>query len=177
MRRVSARVALRILGLFARCVAGPMIVTSPEMTSFNLDAHAAERQNVRRQRETIDADMMERLAKGQVIIFSGNVIARLTNAVLYADHMNVYLDEAGNHVARVTLIGNVRITTSDCRRGTAQWAQYRSLDRRVVLNGNARLWPDEGVPIDEDIFIYLPLAQSAEAANCGSRTKRVEPHL
>src|SRR2546428_386680 len=42
---------------------------------------------------TVDAEKMERFGKESLTIFTGNVIARQSNNVQYADRMEVYFDE------------------------------------------------------------------------------------
>ena len=104
---------------------------------------------------TVDADKMERFGKANLVIFSGNVVARRDNSVQYADRVEVYMDEKGDRVQRTVSTGSVRIVTKDCRTGTAQRAEYFDLDQRVVLIGNARVWQDENVVSGDTITIYV----------------------
>jgi lipopolysaccharide export system protein LptA len=104
---------------------------------------------------TVDADKMERFGKANLVIFSGNVVARRDNSVQYADRVEVYMDEKGDRVLRTVSTGAVRIITKDCRTGTAQRAEYYDLDQRVVLMGNARVWQDDNVVSGDTITIYM----------------------
>ncbi len=104
---------------------------------------------------TIDADKMERFGKASLVIFSGNVVARLDNSVQYADRLEVYMDEKGDRVMRTVSTGSVRIITKDCRTGTAKRAEYFDLDQRVVLIGDARVWQDDNVVSGDTITIYV----------------------
>ena len=104
---------------------------------------------------TVDADKMERFGKANLVVFSGNVVARRDNAVQYADRVEVYMDEKGDRVLRTVSTGGVRIITKDCRTGTAQRAEYFDLDQRVVLLGNARVWQDDNVVSGDTITIYM----------------------
>jgi lipopolysaccharide export system protein LptA len=104
---------------------------------------------------TVDADKMERFGKANLVVFSGNVVARRDNAVQYADRVEVYLDEKGDRVLRTVSTGGVRIITKDCRTGTAQRAEYFDLDQRVVLLGNARVWQDDNVVSGDTITIFM----------------------
>ena len=104
---------------------------------------------------TVDADRMERFGKENLVIFSGNVVARRDNSVQYAERVEVYLDEKGDRVLRTVSTGSVRIITKDCRTGTAQRAEYFDLDQRVVLSGNPRVWQDENVVSGDTITIYV----------------------
>lgn len=117
----------------------------------------ADREADRAQSLTIESDKIDRIDKDRLLIFMGNVVAaQQRDWRLYADRMEVYLDETGNRVLKVTSIGNVRVTTSDCRKGTAERAEYYDLDQRVVLRGNARLWRGRHVIRGEAIVIHLP---------------------
>ncbi len=64
----------------------------------------------------------------------------------------------------MTAIGNVRLATSDCRKGTAERAEYNDMDQSIVLSGDARVWPPQGWPPGDDIFMYVPRASSGH--NC-----------
>ena len=104
---------------------------------------------------TIDSDKMERFGKANLVVFSGNVVARRDNSVQYADRLEVYMDEKGDRVLRTVSTGSVRIITKDCRTGTAQRAEYYDLDQRVVLIGNARVWQDDNVVSGDTITIWV----------------------
>jgi len=60
----------------------------------------AKKSEDRDQPVTIDADRMERYGKESLVIFTGNVVARQSGSVQYADRMEVYLDEKGDKVLR-----------------------------------------------------------------------------
>jgi lipopolysaccharide export system protein LptA len=104
---------------------------------------------------TVNAEKMERFGKESLTIFTGNVVARQTNNVQYADRMEVYFDEKEDRILRMVSTGNVRIITSDCRTGTARRAEYYDLDQRMVLTGNARVWQEDNVVSGETITIYI----------------------
>ena len=69
--------------------------------------------------------------------------------------MEVYFDEKGDKIVRTVSTGNVRITTKDCKTGTAKRAEYYDADQRVVLIGDARVWQEDNVVTGERITIYL----------------------
>jgi len=75
----------------------------------------------------------------------------------------------------MTSIGNVRIITSDCRKGTSRRAEYRDLDSRVALSGNARVWPDQGFVSGEDIFLWLPREPAGVAGDCVRKELKPAP--
>jgi len=122
---------------------------------------------------TVDADKMERFGKESLVVFSGNVVARQSSSVQYADRMEVYLDEKGDRILRTVSTGNVRIITKDCRTGTARRAEYHELEQRVVLSGNARVWQEDNVVSGESITIYLSQDRSVVQGGKHERVKAV----
>jgi len=124
-----------------------------------------------RQPVTVDADKMERFGKENLVIFSGNVVARQDDSVQYTDRMEVYLDERGDRILRTVSTGNVRIVTKECRMGTAQRAEYFEPQRLVRLLGNARVWQDDNVVSGETIDIYLSEDRSVVQGSPQGRVK------
>jgi lipopolysaccharide export system protein LptA len=134
---------------------------------------APRSKDTRSQPITVDSDKMERFGKESLVIFTGNVVARQSNSVQYADRMEVYLDEKGDRVLRTVSTGNVRIITSDCRTGTAARAEYHDLDQRVVLTGNARVWQEDNVVSGESIVIYIAQDRSVVQGGTQERVKAI----
>jgi len=122
---------------------------------------------------TVDAEKMERFGKESLTIFTGNVIARQSNNVQYADRMEVYFDEKEDRILRMVSTGNVRIITADCRTGTARRAEYYDLEQRIVLIGNARVWQQDNVVSGETITIYISQDRAVAQAGKGERVKGV----
>jgi lipopolysaccharide export system protein LptA len=122
---------------------------------------------------TVDADRMERFGKESLVIFTGNVVARQSNSVQYADRMEVYLDEKGDRILRTVSTGSVRIITRDCRTGTAKRADYFDLEQRLVLLGNARVWQEDNVVSGETITIFLSQDRSVVQGGKQERVKAI----
>ncbi len=127
----------------------------------------------RSQPVTVDADRMERFGKESLVVFTGNVVARQSNSVQYADRIEVYLDESGQRIVRTVSTGNVRIVTADCRTGTARRAEYFDLEQRIVLMGDARVWQDDNVVTGETITIFLSQDRSVVQGGKDERVKAV----
>lgn len=121
----------------------------------------------------VDADRMESLKKEGLVIFTGNVVARQSRSVHYADRMEVYLDEGGERVLRTVSTGNVRVVTKDCRIGTAQRGEYDDLQQRVVLIGSARVWQDDAVVTGDRITIFLAEDRSIVQGGKQERVKAI----
>ena len=118
---------------------------------------------------TVDSDKLERFGKESLAIFTGSVVARQRTSVLYAERMEVYLDEQGDRIVRTVSTGNVRILTRDCRTGSAHRAEYHEVDQRVVLSGNARVWDEDTVVSGDSVAIYL--AEDRSVVQGGSRER------
>jgi lipopolysaccharide export system protein LptA len=125
----------------------------------------------RKQPVSVDADKMERFGKENLVVFTGNVIARQEGSVQYADRMEVYLDEKDNRVLRTVSRGNVRIVTRDCKTGTAQRAEYYELTKLMKLIGDARVWEEDNTVSGETIDIYLAEERSVVQSGKGNRVK------
>jgi lipopolysaccharide export system protein LptA len=152
----------RVAGLAAGLAAGVLCLSTGAARLHAQTAPApapgaakAKERDDRSQPLTVDADRMERFGKENLVIFTGNVVARQNNSVQYADRTEVYFDEKGDRVLRAISTGSVRIITRDCNTGTAKRAEYYDLEQRIVLIGNARVWQDDNVVSGDKITIYL----------------------
>ena len=148
----------------------PAPAVTPKASPGAAASRREQAKDDRTQPVTVDADKMERFGKENLVVFTGNVVARQNNSVQYADRMEVYLDERGDRILRTVSTGSVRIITRDCRTGTAQRAEYHDLEQRVVLLGNARVWQEDNVVSGETITIFLSQDRSVVQ---GGRQERV----
>ncbi len=147
--------------------------TSPAPATTPAPKPEGQKPEDRDQPVTIDADRMERYGKESLVIFSGNVVARQSGSVQYADRMEVYLDEKGDKVLRTVSTGAVRIATKDCKMGTARRVEYFDLEQRMVLIGNARVWQEDNVVTGETITIFLSQDRSVVQSGKQERVKAV----
>jgi lipopolysaccharide export system protein LptA len=153
---------------------GAMLVALvPTLAAGQLPTTGAKSKDDKTQPLTVDADRMERFGKENLVIFSGNVVARRDNSVQYAERVEVYLDEKGDRVLRTVSTGGVRIITKDCRTGTAQRAEYFDLEQRVTLIGNARVWEEDNVVSGDTITLYISQDRSIVQGGKQERVKAV----
>jgi lipopolysaccharide export system protein LptA len=159
----------------ARALVGAVLVAlMPGLAAGQLSGPLGTRgKDEKGQPLTVDADKMERFGKENLVIFSGNVVARRDNSVQYADRVEVYLDEKGDRVLRTVSTGSVRIITKDCRTGTAQRAEYFDLDQRVMLIGNARVWEEDNVVSGDTITLFISQDRSIVQGGKQERVKAV----
>jgi len=166
---------VRARTLAAAALLAPLLAAglASGQTSTTPAAPGAKKTDDREQPLTIDADRMERYGKESLVIFTGNVVARQSGSVQYADRMEVYLDEKGDKVLRTVSTGAVRITTKDCKMGTARRVEYFDLEQRMVLIGNARVWQEDNVVTGETITIFLSQDRSVVQGGKQERVKAV----
>jgi len=162
--------AVMLVPLLAAGFAAAQAPTAPAAPGGKPETRKSED---RGQPLTIDADRMERYGKESLVIFTGNVVARQNGSVQYADRMEVYLDEKGDKVLRTVSTGAVRITTKDCKMGTARRVEYFDLEQRMVLIGNARVWQEDNVVTGETITIFLSQDRSVVQGGKQERVKAV----
>jgi lipopolysaccharide export system protein LptA len=132
---------------------------------------AGKKAEDRGQPVTVDADKMERFGKENLVVFTGNVVARQDGSVQHADRMEVYLEEGGERVLRTVSTGNVKIVTKDCRFGTAQRAEYFEPQKLARLIGNARVWQDDNVVTGDTIDFYVSEDRAVVQGGRGGRVK------
>ena len=159
----------------ARAVLGAvLILLAPALAAGQLPgAGGAKAKDEKAQPLTVDSDRMERFGKENLVIFSGNVVARRDNSVQYADRIEVYLDEKGDRVLRTVSTGSVKIITKDCRTGTAQRAEYFDIEQRVTLIGNARVWEEDNVVSGDTITLFISQDRSIVQGGKQERVKAV----
>ena len=150
-----ARLARRALLIVAFYVLTSAVTT---------DADSAWRDEDQAPRVIVEADSLDRIDKDRLLVFMGNAVAWQYPWRLYADRIEVYLDETVDRILRAAAIGNVRITTGDCRKGRAERVEYYARDQRMVLSGSARLWRERNLISREAIVIHLPQTLATDCA-------------
>jgi lipopolysaccharide transport protein LptA len=152
---LTASVGLSLVAglLLAGCAGKPV----SELTSavVPLNRPAASRDRSRSQPVTVDADAIRRIDGTRLVIATGNVIARHSHSIQYADRMKIYVSETGDRIERVALTGNVRVVTGDGWTATALSAEYDDRGRRVVLNCDASARRGKSVISGNSLAIYL----------------------
>ena len=98
--------------------------------------------------DTLTADSGKRTAT-----FSGNVVARRGELVIYTDRLVVYYGEKGNEVSRAEAFGNVRIVHGD-RRGQAGHGVYDMSAGSVMLDDNPKLFQGDDM-VEGSVITYF----------------------
>ncbi len=104
----------------------------------------------------ITSQQLEADNKNQVILFTGNIIARQGDMVIHADAARVYYEkrEEGNEVREIVATGNVKIHQGD-RVATAQKAQFLNGEQKIILTGQPRVWQGKDMVSGEKITVLL----------------------
>jgi lipopolysaccharide export system protein LptA len=175
--RLAARVVTLALGAWlagapaAAQAPGGAPAQAPAAAPTPARPPAGKKAEERAQPVTVDADRMERFGKENLVVFTGNVVARQDGSVQHTDRMEVYLDERGDRILRTVSTGNVKIATKDCRFGSAQRAEYFEPQKLVRLIGNARVWQDDNVVTGDTIDFYLSEDRAVVEAGQQGRVK------
>jgi len=104
----------------------------------------------------ITSQQLEADNKNQVIIFTGNIIARQGDLVIHADVARVFYEkrEEGNEVREIVATGNVKVHQGD-RIATGQKAQFLNAEQKIILTGQPRVWQGKDMVSGEKITVLL----------------------
>ncbi len=104
----------------------------------------------------ISSQALEADNKNQVIIFTGNVVAKQGELTIHADVARVYYEkkEEGNDVREIVASGNVKIYQGD-RLATAQKAVLNNREQKIVLTGQPKVWQGKDMVSGEKVIVLL----------------------
>ncbi|MFZ5775771.1 MAG: lipopolysaccharide transport periplasmic protein LptA [Thermodesulfobacteriota bacterium] len=118
----------------------------------------------------IEADRMVSQQKDNAVFFAGNVTATQGEMSIRADEMTVHYhpqpdkgDQAegvgGGKLKKLSAKGNVQVRSSAWT-ATGNAMDYLAAERKVLLNGNAKVWQDNNVVSGESMVLYLDEGKS-----------------
>lgn len=115
----------------------------------------------------IEADRMESDQQREAVSFVGNVEASQGDLLIRADEMTVYYrkstdpDKSGvdKGIDNLQAIGNVKIIKNDWV-ATGDLAEYKSVERKVVLTGNTKVFQDNNMVSGDRVVLYLDEGRS-----------------
>lgn len=117
----------------------------------------------------IEADQMISSQSDSSVFFSGKVEAKQEDLTIHADEMTVYYSAGqasssakgggSRDIKRLLAKGHVEITKQDWV-GTGDQAEYFAEERKVVLNGNTKVWQNNNVVTGDTFVIYLDAGKS-----------------
>ena len=83
----------------------------------------------------ITSQNLEGRHKEQMVVFTGDVVARQEEFALYADHLTVYFKKESEDIDRIVAKDNVRIVQGD-RLATCREAVYYHSQGTLILQGD-----------------------------------------
>jgi len=120
----------------------------------------------------ITSDRLEILGTEGKAEFSGDVVARRDDVVLYAAKMDVYYHPETRALERIEASGDVRVVQAE-RVATAKSAVYEVSGRKILLTGDARVNRGADFIEGEQIELYLDEERSLVKGNQGQRVNAV----
>ncbi len=104
----------------------------------------------------ITSQQLEADNKNQLIIFTGNVVAKQGEMTIYADVTHVYYEkkEEGNEVREIVATGNVKIQQAD-QVATGQKAVFINSEQKIILTGQPKVWQGKDMVSGEKIIVLL----------------------
>jgi lipopolysaccharide export system protein LptA len=104
----------------------------------------------------ITSQQLEADNKNQLIIFTGNVVAKQGETTIYADVAEVYYEkkEEGNEVREIVATGNVKIQQAD-QVATGQKAVFVNSEQKITLTGQPKVWQGKDMVSGEKIIVLL----------------------
>ncbi|BCS53465.1 lipopolysaccharide transport periplasmic protein LptA [Geobacter sp. SVR] len=121
---------------------------------------------------TIKSDELVTDNKGRTAVFTGKVIAKQGDIVIYADKVTINYGTKKEEVERIETEGNVRIIQEN-RTGMADRANYYSKEGRITLTGNPKLMQGGDTLTGENITYFLDEDRSIVTSGTNKRVEAV----
>jgi len=130
----------------------PLIVVALSF-SLSVQAMAEEAATDRRSPIKITSDQLEADKKSGLVKFKGNVVAVQEDATIMSEMLTVHYD-SNNNMERIDAVGKVRINQQN-RIGTCNKATFFPEEKKIVMNGDPRVWRDGDIISGSLITIYI----------------------
>ncbi len=102
---------------------------------------------------SINADTLEYDNKNSSATFTGNVVARQGDIVIYAERIKSIYSQSGG-LKRLYAVGNVKIVQGD-RIATGKKIVFYNASQKIVATGNPRVWQGDNVIQGKKITVFL----------------------
>jgi len=121
---------------------------------------------------SVTSERLEADDKLHQIRFSGNVVARQGDVVIYAGELVLVYAEKGGEIDRIEASGSVRIVQGN-RVATGQKASFFNKERKIVLTGSPRVYQGNDFLEGDEIIVLLDEGKSIVKSDQGSRVNAV----
>ena len=105
-------------------------------------------------------------------VFTGKVVARQGDVVIYCDRMVLFYSEADKEVDKVEAFGNVRIIQGN-KRGLSGHGIYYNKEGKIVLDINPKVYQDEDEVSGKVITHYVDTKQSEVTSDQDTRVNAI----
>jgi len=121
----------------------------------------------------VSADRLEADEVQRTVVFYGQVKARQSGMVMYADKMTLhYVPDQTKKVDRLEVEGNLRIVQDD-RVATADRGVFLNREGRVLLSGHAEVHQAGNRIVGDEIIYFLNESRSVVTSQPDSRVNAV----
>lgn len=121
---------------------------------------------------SVTSERLEADDKLHQIRFSGNVVARQGDLVIYAGELLLVYPEKGGDIDRIEASGSVRIVQGN-RVATGEKASFFNKERKIVLTGAPRVYQGKDFLEGDEIIVLLDQEKSIVKSDHGSRVNAV----
>ncbi len=131
----------------------------------------------------INANSMEYDNRNNRIAFTGNVVARQSEFVIFSDKMNAVYDES-NELQKLSATGNVKAVQGD-RIATGKKVVYDNAQKQIIITGSPRVWQGDNmiqgnkiiVFLDQDRYVVQGSSRQRVSATIAPRSKKRKKNL
>lgn len=102
----------------------------------------------------ITSSQLEANLKSHIVIFTGNVVAKQGDVVVYCDKLTAYYDEKDKNITKIVSTGDVKITRKDMI-ATGNEATFDNVDKMLTLTGSPRIWEAKNIIEGTKIIFFL----------------------
>ncbi|MCL4557124.1 MAG: lipopolysaccharide transport periplasmic protein LptA [Deltaproteobacteria bacterium] len=116
--------------------------------------HEIQKPGTRLKPIDITSTQLEANLKSHIVIFTGNVVAKQGNVVLYCNTLTAYYDEKAKNITKIVATGDVKITRKDMI-ATGSEAVFDNVNKLLTLSGAPRIWQAKNIIEGTKIVFYL----------------------
>ncbi len=120
----------------------------------------------------VTSERLEAKSSPRVVTFSGDVVARQDDLVIYADRLQVLFTGGGEEIETLEATGNVRIVQG-ASIATGRKGVYERARGIVTLSGEPRVRQGEDFVEGDEVIVYLNEGRSVVVGTGDSRVKAV----
>ncbi len=102
----------------------------------------------------ITSSQLEANLKSHIVIFTGNVVAKQGDVVMYCSKLTAYYDEKDKNITKIVATGDVKIIRKDMI-ATGNEATFDNVSKMLTLTGSPRMWEGKNIIEGTRIIFFL----------------------